>query len=38
MVLNENRSMSFLNGNFAIDAYDGIAVNGTQINITIVKD
>ena len=33
MVLNEDGSVSFLNGNYAIDAYGGIAANGTQINI-----
>ena len=33
MVLNEDGSVSFLNGNFAIDALGGIATNGTQINI-----
>ena len=33
MVLNQDGSVSFLNGNFAIDAFGGIAKNGTQINI-----
>ena len=33
MVLNEDGSVSFLNGNFAIDALNGVATNGTQINI-----
>ena len=33
MVLNEDGSVSFLNGNFAIDALGGVATNGTQINI-----
>ena len=33
MVLNEDGSVSFFNRNFAIDAFGGIAKNGTQINI-----
>ena len=33
MVLNEDGSVSFLNKGFAIDAYGGVAKNGTQINI-----
>ena len=33
MVLNGDGSVSFLNGEFAIDAFGGVAQNGTQINI-----